>query len=180
MSSYTWNVSSGGTFTTPVTGNIVNVKWNATGSQYVNVNFTNTYGCIAPVPFQYDVLVNPLPVTTITAGTGPDCEMQQHVYQTPPDPACTFTWSANPGNVVLGQGTNLATINWLSPGPATVSVIGTYVSTTGCSSSSSFTTTVYPSPVTSFTVCFDQVTTKNAKPFMLKGGIPLGGQYQGS
>jgi uncharacterized protein (TIGR02145 family) len=35
------------------------------------------------------------------------------------------------------------------------------------------------SPVVSFASCFDTVTTLNAKPFKLKGGIPYGGSYSG-
>ena len=35
-------------------------------------------------------------------------------------------------------------------------------------------------PVVTFTTCFDTVTTTNAKPFKLKGGIPLGGTYSGA
>jgi hypothetical protein len=34
-------------------------------------------------------------------------------------------------------------------------------------------------PQVSFTSCFDTVTTVNAKPIKLKGGIPLGGTYSG-
>ncbi|NQV03445.1 MAG: hypothetical protein HQ542_12415 [Bacteroidia bacterium] len=34
-------------------------------------------------------------------------------------------------------------------------------------------------PDVSFSVCFDTITTLNAKPFKLKGGIPLGGEYAG-
>ncbi|MEI6901362.1 MAG: FISUMP domain-containing protein, partial [Bacteroidota bacterium] len=34
-------------------------------------------------------------------------------------------------------------------------------------------------PIVSFTTCFDTVTTANAKPIKLKGGIPLGGIYTG-
>jgi uncharacterized protein (TIGR02145 family) len=36
-----------------------------------------------------------------------------------------------------------------------------------------------PVPVVTFTACFDTVTTLNAKPIKLKGGIPLGGTYAG-
>jgi uncharacterized protein (TIGR02145 family) len=36
-----------------------------------------------------------------------------------------------------------------------------------------------PVPVVTFTRCFDSVTTLNAKPIKLKGGIPLGGTYSG-
>jgi len=34
-------------------------------------------------------------------------------------------------------------------------------------------------PIVSFTPCFDTITTLNAKPIKLKGGIPLGGTYSG-
>ena len=36
-----------------------------------------------------------------------------------------------------------------------------------------------PVPVVTFTRCFDSITTLNAKPIKLKGGIPLGGTYTG-
>jgi uncharacterized protein (TIGR02145 family) len=35
-------------------------------------------------------------------------------------------------------------------------------------------------PTVSFTSCFDTLTTLNAKPIKLKGGIPLGGTYSGA
>jgi uncharacterized protein (TIGR02145 family) len=35
------------------------------------------------------------------------------------------------------------------------------------------------SPIVTFTSCFDTITTVNAKPIKLKGGIPLGGTYSG-
>ena len=34
-------------------------------------------------------------------------------------------------------------------------------------------------PIVTFTSCFDTITTVNAKPIRLKGGIPLGGTYSG-
>jgi uncharacterized protein (TIGR02145 family) len=34
-------------------------------------------------------------------------------------------------------------------------------------------------PIVTFTSCFDTITSVNAKPFKLKGGIPLGGTYSG-
>ncbi|MBE0647106.1 MAG: hypothetical protein IH596_04900, partial [Bacteroidales bacterium] len=39
---------------------------------------------------------------------------------------------------------------------------------------------VVEAPEVTFTPCFDTITTINAKPFKLKGGIPLGGTYSGS
>ncbi len=38
---------------------------------------------------------------------------------------------------------------------------------------------VLTTPSVTFTPCFDTITTTNAKPFSLKGGIPLGGSYSG-
>jgi uncharacterized protein (TIGR02145 family) len=38
---------------------------------------------------------------------------------------------------------------------------------------------ISPAPVVTFTACFDTITTLNAKPIKLKGGIPLGGMYSG-
>jgi uncharacterized protein (TIGR02145 family) len=38
---------------------------------------------------------------------------------------------------------------------------------------------VKPKPVVTFTLCNDSITTTNAKPFKLKGGLPLGGIYTG-
>jgi uncharacterized protein (TIGR02145 family) len=35
-------------------------------------------------------------------------------------------------------------------------------------------------PLVTFTACFDTITTTSAKPFKLKGGIPLGGTYSGA
>ncbi len=34
-------------------------------------------------------------------------------------------------------------------------------------------------PTVTFTSCFDTITTVNAKPFKLKGGLPIGGTYSG-
>jgi uncharacterized protein (TIGR02145 family) len=39
--------------------------------------------------------------------------------------------------------------------------------------------TIAAKPAVTFTACFDTITTVNAKPIKLKGGIPLGGTYSG-
>jgi uncharacterized protein (TIGR02145 family) len=38
---------------------------------------------------------------------------------------------------------------------------------------------ISPTPAVTFNPCFDTITTTNAKPIKLKGGIPLGGNYSG-
>lgn len=39
---------------------------------------------------------------------------------------------------------------------------------------------VNPVPSMKFTICFDTCTIENAKPFLLKGGTPIGGVYSGT
>ena len=46
-------------------------------------------------------------------------------------------------------------------------------------SSIQYPVSVTPPPIVTFTPCFDTITTDNAKPFKLKGGLPLGGTYSG-
>ncbi|MEI7727554.1 MAG: FISUMP domain-containing protein, partial [Bacteroidota bacterium] len=45
--------------------------------------------------------------------------------------------------------------------------------------SNTITMNVNSPPIVSLTSCFDTITTVGAKPFRLKGGIPLGGTYSG-
>lgn len=174
MSAYNWSVSGGGNLMTSANGQQITVLWNNTGSQWVNVRYTNTFGCPALVPVVFPVIVNPLPQTTITPASGPDCETLAHNYQANPDPPVDFQWSVNPvsrGLISTGQGTNLVSVLWQTNGSATISVTGTNT-ITGCFASSSLNTTVYPKPQPSFTPCFDVVTTSSAQKIILRGASP--------
>jgi uncharacterized protein (TIGR02145 family) len=174
MSGYTWTISPGGTIIGATNSAGIMVTWNETGSQWVTVNFTNSYGCTAPEATRYDLTVNPLPVTLITSGSSPDCKGIPHQYQVPADPACTFVWSIMPvgsGLMESGQGTDLLTVLWQSTGNAVVSATGTNLNT-GCYSESFLPVTVHPSPGISFEPCFDLVTTPGAKKFELHGAFP--------
>lgn len=174
-SGYTWNLSPGGTFVSGTAGSSVTVKWSSAGSRYIEVNFTNSFGCTAPTPTRLNVTVNPLPVSTITAGSEPTCSGTGHSYSTLFDPACTYQWDISPatrGIVSTGQGMNASVINWLTPGAATLQLTATN-SSTGCFTVSTFPVTVNPSPEPVFTPCFDVKTTPLAKKFNLKGATPL-------
>jgi len=46
-------------------------------------------------------------------------------------------------------------------------------------SSIQYPVSVSQAPIVTFTLCFDTITTVSAKPFKLKGGLPLGGTYSG-
>ena len=65
---YVWTVSAGGTITAGGTAadNTVTVTWNSSGAQSVSVNYTDLNGCAAPAATAFPVIVNALPVPTIT------------------------------------------------------------------------------------------------------------------
>ena len=175
MTNYSWTIS-GGTITSGggSANSISTVTWNSPGSQWIEVNFINSLGCPGYPAFRLPVTVNSLPDTTITQGTGPNCEGGSQTYQAPNDPQCTYVWlvlPASKGMIVSGQGTNSITTNWLTTGTATVSVTATN-NVTGCVLSNSHIIGIHPKPIPVFTSCFDTITTPGAKKFTLRGAAP--------
>lgn len=177
MTGYSWSVSAGGAIQGSSAGNTISVHWNTAGLQWVKVNFTNPDQCTAPVPTQYDVMVNPLPVVEVTEAPGPECTGIAHTFSSPFQAFCLYGWSVVPafmGGVTEGQGSPAISVIWQSPGAATVAVTGTDT-VTGCVSSASIPVTVNPSPSATLTPCFDLVTTPGAQKIVLRGGNPAGG-----
>lgn len=90
-----------------------------------------------------------------------------------------YQWKVNSVDV----GTNSPTYTY---NPASGDVISCILtSNADCTSnnpasSNTITMNVTTSPVVTFSRCNDSITTTNAKPFKLKGGIPLGGTYSGA
>jgi len=129
------------------------------------------------------MIVNPLlPVgISISASNNPVCEGLPVTFTATPVnggvlPA--YQWRVNGNNT----GTNNPNFTY---NPANGDLITcTLTSNAECvtnnpASSNTITMSVGEVPDVSFSVCFDTVTTLDAKPFKLKGGIPLGGTYSG-
>lgn len=177
MNGYNWAIipSSAATILSGAGTNSILVQWIVPGNHLVRVNYSDNNGCLPASPAQFSVTVTPVPVTTITAAPGIVCATQSHQYQTPADPACTFTWSVIPpsmGDILSGQGTNSIAINWLTPGTAMLRVSGsnnTYV----CLSVSTIPVTINPTPNPVFNACFDTKTTLNSRNIALKGASPF-------
>lgn len=132
MSSYVWTVSSGGTITSGGTSTDRNasVKWNTIGNQFVKVNYTSIGGCIAPSPAQINVVVNPLPVPTIT-GVATSCVGTSGVTYLTEAGMTGYTWSISAGGTITGgAGTNQITVKWNAAGAQTVAV--NYINPNGC------------------------------------------------
>ena len=139
-------------------------------------------GCGADTT-DYSVLIHPRPPVsvTITASINPVCQGIPVTFT-----AIPVNGGTNPSNQWQVNGINTGTNN----------SIFTYYPTTGdqvsciltssesCTSgnpatSNPITMSVAEQPAVSFSICFDTITTLNAKPYKLKGGIPLGGTYTG-
>jgi uncharacterized protein (TIGR02145 family) len=122
------------------------------------------------------ITIHPLPVTTIV---GPVITCQDfpsfYQYQTSVIEAApaTYNWSVVNGNgTIMPVATaNPISINWNAPGTPTLVVNA--VNTLGCASTGSVPVTVNPKPAVSIIACFDLITTRSAKRFLLKGGNPL-------
>ena len=174
MNLYAWSVSAGGTLIGPVNTNAVNVNWNpaAIPAQSVTVSYTNSLGCSGSTI--YPVTIHPLPVSTFT-GTTTVCQLYTSPYSYPANsgPACSYTWSLTPSS--YGSITNPlvspAAVTWNTTGQATLRLDA--ITGFNCSSFSTQTITINPRPDVSITPCFDLVTNRSAKRFLLKGGIPL-------
>ncbi len=177
MLNYTWNVSSGGTITSGQGTNTINVTWSATGAQWVNVSYTNTYGCASVTPTVYNLFVNSMPnaAGTITGTsavcpgtTGVDYSCQEILN------ASGYQWTVPAGaTIVSGATTNHITVNFgTTPGTGNITVKGT----NSCGSgqvSPAFPVTVNPIPAT-------PVVTVNGS--VLTSSAPAGNQwyYQGN
>jgi small neutral amino acid transporter SnatA (MarC family) len=149
MTNYIWSVSSGGMITAggTATSNTVTVTWNTTGSQSVNVNYTNANGCTAPVATTYNVIVNPRPVPTITGPTPVCVGSTGNVYATQAGMS-GYTWTISAGGTITtGTGTNVITVTWTTAGVQTVSV--NYSNSSGCSA---LVPTMYPVTVNALPV----------------------------
>ncbi|MBL7138147.1 MAG: PKD domain-containing protein, partial [Bacteroidales bacterium] len=139
-------------------------------------------GCGADTT-DYSVLIHPrLPVSvTIAASINPVCEGIPVTFTATPVHGGTdpfYQWQVN----AINAGMNNAVFTYTPSNGDVVTCILT--SDEDCVSgnpatSNPITMSVGEQPDVSFSICFDTLTTLNAQPFKLKGGIPLGGTYSG-
>jgi uncharacterized protein (TIGR02145 family) len=95
-------------------------------------------------------------------------------------PGSTYTWTVQGGTITPPGNTDTISVNWTGVPPGIYFITVTEHALNGCSGDP-FQSHIHvvETPFVTFTRCFDSVTTTNAKPIKLKGGIPLGGTYSG-
>ena len=128
MTSYLWTIT-GGTITSGSGTNTIQANWTSTGTQVLSVTYTDGNGCVPAAPTSYNVIINTLPLPTIT-GVASICVANSTIYITEAG-MTSYTWGVSAGGTIIGgAGTNSVTVLWNTAGAQTVSV--NYVVATGC------------------------------------------------
>jgi hypothetical protein len=129
MTGYTWTISTGGIITTGTGTNSITVSWTGSGVQWVKVNYSNTFGCTAATPVQYNVTVNKATVPSLS-GTFSTCVNTTNTYYTEAGKT-NYIWTVSVGGTIIsGSGTRMVNVHWNTPGANTISV--SYTSSSGC------------------------------------------------
>jgi uncharacterized protein (TIGR02145 family) len=188
---YTWTAigSSGNVsgYSNGSGGSIIQTLVN-TGFSIETVNYAVTpslNGCDGPIA-HYIVTVNPVADVyfnpngqSFCSGGTTSINILSHVA------GATFTWTAtgSSGNVSgFGPGNgNLIAQTLNNSGPYFENVnYDVFPLANSCAGTDNHViVNMNPTPQVSFTTCNDIITTTDAKPITLKGGIPLGGVYSG-
>jgi len=162
MSTYTWNISAGGSITAGAGTNSITVLWNTVGPQTVDVNYTIGTGCTAATPTVKNIIVNALPVPTVN-GQATVCQNTTHIYSTEAG-MTSYSWTVPAqGTITAGGGTNSITVLWTAPGNPVIQV--NYINSNLCTavSPTNFPVTVNPAPVPAITgpsaACLNSTST---------------------
>ncbi|MCX6251929.1 MAG: hypothetical protein NTX61_14405 [Bacteroidetes bacterium] len=200
------NVCSGSQVTATATainaGSSPVYQWKVDGVD-VGTN-SNTYTFIPAFSIQLSCILNssiicasgnPATSNTITMTVNPNLPVSVSISASV-NPVCSgipVTYSATPTN-----GGSNPTYQWVVDGvgvsqyaptmsytPANGDLVSCFLTSNSIcatgnpATSNIITMNVFISPLVTFTRCNDSITTVNAQPFRLKGGIPLGGTYSG-
>ena len=131
---YLWTVSPGGIITAGGTSssNTVTVTWQTAGQQTVSVIYTNPGGCTLTDPAICNVLVNPLPIPSIS-GASVACLYSTGNTYTSQTGMNNYIWTVSSGGMITAGGTstsNFVSITWNNTGNQTVTV--NYTDNNGC------------------------------------------------
>ncbi len=173
--------------------NGINAGINSTTYSYVPLNgdqvlctLNSNATCATGNPATSNVItmtVNPnLSVSiNITASANPVCSGIAVTYTATPTnggSSPVYQWKVNGGNT--GSNSPVYSYNPVA-GDQIYCILNSSIACPigNPATSNTITMSVGAVPVVTFTRCFDSITTTNAKPIKLKGGIPLGGVYSG-
>ncbi|MGA3013767.1 MAG: choice-of-anchor L domain-containing protein [Bacteroidales bacterium] len=127
------------------------------------------------------VITNTNLISSVCTGYSTNIVLQSSI------PGSIFSWTATCGDPNISgysAGSGPTITQPLNNTGTTIDTVTYHVFVTaiGCSSSQpkNFKVAVAPVPQVSYTLCTDAITTTDAVPFTLKGGLPFGGTYAGT
>ncbi|MEI6899006.1 MAG: T9SS type A sorting domain-containing protein [Bacteroidota bacterium] len=128
--SYQWSLPPGGTITSGGGTNSIMVSFSASASSG-NITVVGAGLCGTGVSSNLPIIVNPIPVPTITGTTSLCINSGYYDYMTESG-FTNYQWIISPGgNITWGYGTNQVQVTWSAPGPQWIAV--NYTSIAGCS-----------------------------------------------
>lgn len=172
-------VPAGGVYSgMAVTGGTFNPATAGVGSHPITYTFTDANGCTNFALKSIQVVG--LPLVDFTGPVAPATVCQDYPtpyrYQVSPSPNTSYTWtipSPYTGIVSPVPGSDyMADVTWTGTVSAQLKLDA--VTIQGCQNSRIKDILINTKPAVTLPACFDLVTTTNAKPFLLKGGTPLG------
>jgi uncharacterized protein (TIGR02145 family) len=179
--SYQWKVNGSNAGTNSDTYSYVPLN-----NDVVTVELTSNATCATGSPASsapVTMTVNPLlPVSvTVSPSANPVCTGTSVTFTATPSNGGSspqYQWKVNG----INAGTNLPTYSYTPLNGDLVSCLLTSSEVCTLNNpalSNSISMAIVSAPVVTFSACFDTITIINAKPIILKGGIPLGGIYSG-
>jgi len=149
-SGYTWTVPTGATISGGQGSTSINVNYSTTAVSG-NVTVTPTNACSTGPTGTLAVIVNPMPVPTITGPATACAGYANYVYTTQAG-MTGYNWTVSAGgSITAGPGTSSITVTWLTTGAKTVTV--NYNNANGCTAAipGSYNVTVNTIPVPTIT-----------------------------
>lgn len=116
--SYNWTLSGGGNLN--ASANNASVNWNSTGTHTLAVTPSNTCGNGSTLSLTVDVANIPNAIASIS-GNDNICAGTE-TYTIPTTAGETYTWTLSSGGLLSANG-GTATVNWLTAGTHTLSVV---------------------------------------------------------
>ncbi|NNM15899.1 MAG: hypothetical protein HKO56_04500, partial [Bacteroidia bacterium] len=126
---YNWFIQ-GGTINSGNGTKTVSVSWNLTGPAigllwFDEISTTLDTVCFGTSDTLY-VTINPLPSTSIITGPDKVCTgYEENFFEVINTTGSNYQWTANSGNIISGNGTNIANASWPTPGTYTIQVLET-------------------------------------------------------
>jgi len=162
---YSYLPNNGDVITCILTSNATCISGNPATSNSITMTVTMGLPAIITIAASSNPFCPGSPVTfsaaPINGGSGPTYQWKVNGVNAGTN-SITFTYDpANNDSVSCVMHSNLSCVTGNPATSAKIIMSGTLA------------------PIVIFTSCFDTITTVNAKPIILKGGIPLGGSYSG-